>query len=247
MENYRSDTYGELNADIYDDWLAADDPTDAVRCLADLVHDGPAGPVLELGAGTGRVTIPLAESGVDVRAVEVSPAMVARMRAKPGGERIPVTIGDMVETMAATEDRFAMVFVVYSSFFVLMAQEDQVRCFTNVARRLLPGGRFVLECSMPDFSHFQRDQSLDTREVGLEHLKLAAVRHNPVEQRVDGHHVLITNSGIRLAPVSLRYAWPTELDLMARLAGLERRCRWGGWRREPFRGAGMYVTVYEKP
>ena len=246
METYGPDTYGERNADVYDEWHAID-PTDAVRCLAELIKEGPAGPVLELAVGTGRVTIPLAALGFDVRGIDASEAMVARMRAKPGGEAIPVTIGDMADVKPDTDDQFAMVFVVFSTFFFLLTQEDQVRCFANVAERLVPSGRFVLECPMPDVARYQRNQTVETHQVGLDQVRLLAVRHDPVEQRFDGHHVLITNNGIRLAPASMRYAWPTELDLMARLAGLERRHRWGGWRREPFRAEGNYVTVYEKP
>ncbi|HEX6352665.1 class I SAM-dependent methyltransferase [Actinophytocola sp.] len=247
MENYGPETYGELNADVYDEWHAALDPTEAVRGLAELIREGPAGPVLELAVGTGRVTIPLAEQGFDVRGIDASEAMVARMRAKPGGDRIPVTIGDMADVEPDTDERFAMVFVVFSTFFFLMTQEDQVRCFGGVAERLVPGGRFVLECPMPDVARYQRNQTVEVHEMGLGQVRLVAVRHDPVEQRFDGHHVLISNNGIRLAPASMRYAWPTELDLMARLAGLERRHRWGGWRGEPFRAEGNYVTVYEKP
>ncbi|MCP2167093.1 class I SAM-dependent DNA methyltransferase [Goodfellowiella coeruleoviolacea] len=246
MATYGPETYGELNADVYDEWHDID-PTDAVRCLAELLGEGPTGPVLELAVGTGRVTIPLAQLGIDVRGIDASEAMVARMRAKPGGDRIPVTIGDMADVEPGTDDLFAMVFVVFSTFFFLMTQEDQVRCFAGVAERLVPGGRFVLECPMPDVARYQRHQTVETHQVGLDRVRLLAVRHDPVEQRFDGHHVLITNNGIRLAPASMRYAWPSELDLMARLAGLERRHRWGGWRREPFRAEGNYVTVYEKP
>ncbi|MDT0444024.1 class I SAM-dependent DNA methyltransferase [Streptomyces johnsoniae] len=246
MDDYGPETYGELNADVYDEWHAID-PTEAVRFLAELVKEGPAGPVLELAVGTGRVTIPLAAQGVDLRGIDASEAMVARMRAKPGGERIPVTIGDMADVAPDTDDQFAMVFVVFSTFFFLMTQEEQVRCFANVAQRLLPGGRFVLECPMPDVARYDRDQRVEAHHVGLDQVRLTAVRHDPVAQRFEGHHVLITNGGIRLAPAFMRYAWPSELDLMARLAGLECRGRWGGWRREPFRGQGNYVTVYEKP
>lgn len=246
MEAYGPETYGELNADVYDEWHDID-PMDAVGCLVELIREGPAGPVLELAVGTGRVTIPLAEHGVDVRGIDASEAMVARMRAKPGGDRIPVTIGDMVDVEPDTEELFAMVFVVFSTFFFLMTQEDQVRCFANVAERLVPGGRFVLECPMPDVARYQRNQAVETHRVGLDQVRLLTVRHDPVEQRFTGHHVLITNDGIRLAPAFMRYAWPSELDLMARLAGLERRHRWTGWRREPFRAEGDYVTVYEKP
>jgi SAM-dependent methyltransferase len=247
MEPYGPETYGELNADVYDAWHAGLDPADAVRCLAGLIAEGPEGPVLELAVGTGRVTLPLAAQGVDLHGIDASEAMVARMRAKPGGDRIPVTIGDMADVAPDTDALFAMVFVVFSTFFFLQTQEDQVRCFANVARRLLPGGRFVLECPVPDVARYGRNQTVEAQHVALDHVRLIAVRHDPVEQRFDGHHVLIGNDGIRLAPAFMRYAWPSELDLMARLAGLERRERWGGWRREPFRGEGTYVTVYEKP
>ncbi|MFC6091704.1 methyltransferase domain-containing protein [Saccharothrix lopnurensis] len=247
MHSFGPETYGELNADVYDEWHAAHDPTDAVRGLAELAGEGPAGPVFELAVGTGRVTIPLAEAGIDVRGVDASEAMVARMRAKPGGDRIPVVIGDMADVDDGTDDLFAVVFVVFSTFFFLQDQEEQVRCFANAAKRLLPGGRFVLECPMPDVARYQRDQTLETHQVGLDRVRLAAVRHDPVEQRFEGHHVLITERGIKLAPAFMRYAWPAELDLMARLAGLRRVHRWGGWRREPFRAEGNYVTVYEKP
>jgi SAM-dependent methyltransferase len=248
MDKYGPETYGELNADVYDEWRTDLDPTEAVACLADLAAKGPAGPVLELAVGTGRVTIPLAERGIDLRGIEISEAMVARMRAKPGGDRIPVTIGDMADVDPGTDERYAMVFVVYTTFFFLMTQEDQVRCFANAADRLLPGGRFVLECFVPDMGRYQpTNQSVHTHRVDRDSVRLVAVRHDPVDQRFDGQHVLMTNEGIRLAPVSMRYAWPSELDLMARMAGLVRRHRWGGWRREPYTGTGNHVTVYEKP
>ncbi|MEV0680214.1 class I SAM-dependent methyltransferase [Actinosynnema sp. NPDC050436] len=247
MKDLGPETYGELNADVYDEWHAEHDPAEAVRGLAELIAEGPAGPVFELAVGTGRVTIPLAATGVDLRGVDASEAMVARMRAKPGGDRIPVVIGDMVDVDPGTDDLFAMVFVVFSTFFFLPDQDRQVRCFANVAERLLPGGRFVLECPVPDVARYERNQTVETHRVGLDRVRIAAVRHDPVEQRFEGHHVLITGEGTKLAPAFMRYAWPTELDLMARLAGLELRHRWGGWRREPFRGEGTYVTVYEKP
>lgn len=247
MQSFGPETYGEFNADVYDEWHAAHDPTDAVRGLTELIKEGPAGPVFELAVGTGRVTIPLAEAGVDVRGVDASEAMVARMRAKPGGDRIPVVIGDMADVDDGTDDLFAMVLIMFSTFFFLQTQEEQVRCFANAARRLLPGGRFVLECPMPDVARYERNQTLETHQVGLDRVRLAAVRHDPVEQRFEGHHVLITEQGTKLAPAFMRYAWPTELDLMARLAGLRRVHRWGGWHREPFRAEGNYITVYEKP
>lgn len=248
MEKYGPETYGERNADVYDEWHADLDPADAVGCLAELVKEGPPGPVLELAVGTGRVTIPLAARGIDLRGIEVSEAMLARMRAKPGGEHIPVTIGDMADVDPGTDERFALVFVVFTTFFFLMTQEDQVRCFASVADRLVPGGRFVLECFVPDMARYQpTNQSVHAHRVDHDQVRLVAVRHDPIGQRFDGQHILLTDDGIRLAPVAMRYAWPSELDLMARLAGLVRRDRWGGWRREPYLGTGTHVTVYEKP
>ncbi|SOD64376.1 Methyltransferase domain-containing protein [Streptomyces zhaozhouensis] len=247
MDPLRPETYGELNADVYDEWHSANDPGDAVRGLAELIDEGPEGPVLELAVGTGRVTLPLAARGVELWGIDASEAMVERLRAKPGGDQVPVTIGDMADVEPETDASFAMVFVVFSTFFFLMSQDEQVRCFANVARRLLPGGRFVLECPMPDVARYDRDQRVAAHQVGLDHVRLTAVRHDPVEQRFEGQHVLITDDGIKLAPAFMRYAWPSELDLMARLAGLERLHRWGGWHREPFRGEGEYVTVYQKP
>jgi SAM-dependent methyltransferase len=247
MERYGPETYGELNADVYDAWHDDLDPTDAVDLLASLAEEGPKGPVLELAVGTGRVTIPLVERGFDVRGIDASVAMVECLRAKPGGEQIDVTIGDMADVEIGTDESFSMVFVVFTTFFFLMTQDDQVRCFANVADRLVPGGRFVLECLVPDMARYPRGQSVDAHRVGLDHVRLVAVRHSPLEQRFDGQHVLITNDGVRLAPVSMRYAWPSELDLMARMAGLELRHRWGGWRRETFDGTGTHVSVYEKP
>jgi SAM-dependent methyltransferase len=214
----------------------------AVAFLAELA--GP-GPVLELAIGTGRIALPLGERGIDVRGIDASEAMVARLRSKPGGDRIPITIGDFADV--PIEGRFTLVYVVFNTLFALQTQEEQIRCFRNVAGHLLDGGVFVVEAFVPDLTRFDRDQRIETERVGLDQVWLGVARHHPVEQRVESQHVVLAEQGMRFYPVQLRYAYPSELDLMARLAGLQLQARFGGWRRESFTAAsGMHVSVYER-
>ncbi|HET7517747.1 MAG TPA: class I SAM-dependent methyltransferase [Actinomycetes bacterium] len=242
MEGYRPETYGDRIADVYDAIMAdLPDPGDCADRLAELAGPGPA---LELGIGTGRVALPLAARGVEVHGVDASAAMVEQLRAKPGGEAIPVTMGDFADV--PVEGGYRLVYVVFNTFFALLSQDDQVRCFAGVARHLTPEGVFVLTAFVPDLSLYSGGQSVRAHGLGLDHVRLDAARHDPVAQRVDFQHVLMTADGIRFLPGALRYAWPPELDLMARLAGLRLRERWGGWRREPFDAAsGLHVSVYE--
>jgi SAM-dependent methyltransferase len=245
MEGYRPETYGDRIADIYDALMAdLPDPADCADRLAELAG---AGPALELGIGTGRVALPLAARGVEVHGIDASAAMVEQLRAKPGGEAIPVTFGDFAGVpVAPVEGGYPLVYVVFNTFFALLTQEDQVRCFAGVAGRLAPGGAFVLQGFVPDPTLHPGGQSVRATHLGLEQVRLDLARHDPVAQRVDFQHVLLTGDGIRLLPGAVRYAWPAELDLMARLAGLRLRERWGGWRREPFgAGSGLHVSVYE--
>ena len=231
---------GERWAEVYDAWHPEHEEA-AIRTLADLVGGGRA---LELGIGTGRIALPLAARGVEVLGIEASPGMVRRLRAKPGGASIPVTVGDFAEV--GVEGRFSLIFAVFNTFFALLTQEAQVRCFRNVASRLADGGVFAIEAFMPDLTRFAHGQALETVRVEKDRVLLVASRHDPVTQRVDSQHIAITGSGAALYPVSMRYAWPAELDLMARLAGLRLRDRWGGWDREPFTaGSRRHVSVYE--
>ena len=171
--------------------------------------------------------------------------MVARLRSKQGGERIPVTIGDFADV--PIEGRYTLVYVVFNTLFALQTQEAQIRCVRNVAACLADDGVFVVEAVVPDLSRFDRDQRIETERVGLDQVWLGAARHHPVEQRVESQHVLLSEQGMRFYPVQIRYAYPSELDLMARLAGLQLRARFGGWRREPFTAASaMHVSVYER-
>jgi SAM-dependent methyltransferase len=218
---------------------------DTDAAVAFLVELARAGPALELAIGTGRIALPLAERGIDVHGIDASEAMVARLRSKQGGERIPVTIGDFADV--PIEGRYTLVYVVFNTLFALQTQEAQIRCFRNVAACLADDGVFVVEAFVPDLSRFDRDQRIETERVGLDQVWLGAARHHPVEQRVESQHVLLSEQGIRFYPVQIRYAYPSELDLMARLAGLQLRARFGGWRREPFTAASaMHVSVYER-
>jgi SAM-dependent methyltransferase len=241
MQDYGPETYGDRIAPLYDSLYEEELGTDAaVDGLARLA--GP-GPVLELAIGTGRLAIPLAQRAVDVRGIDASEAMVARMRAKPGGADIPVAMGDFAEV--GVEGSFSLIYVAFNTIFALLTQEDQLRCFRNVAARLADGGRFVVEAFVPDLGRFDRGQRVGVSAVRLDRVDLEVSRHDPLNQRVDSQHIFVTDGGTQLAPVSLRYAFPSELDLMARLAGLELKERWGGWSGEPFTNTSTdHVSVY---
>ena len=242
MPDHDAATYGDRMADVYDGWFAVPlDTQDTVALLSDLAG---AGPVLELGIGTGRIALPLAQRGHEVHGVDASEAMVEKLRSKAGGEDIPVTIGDFAEV--DVEGAFSLVYVVFNTFFALLSQEDQVRCFSNIARRLREGGVFVIEAFVPDMTRWDRGQRMEAHHVENDSVVLGVSRHDPVEQRIASNHLLVSEGGVRLYPVRLRYAWPSELDLMARLAGLRLRERWGGWLRESFSASSVkHVSVYE--
>ncbi len=241
MDDYGPATYGDRIADVYDGFYDDRLDTDAaVETLARLAGDGP---VLELAIGTGRLALPLAGRGLEVHGIDASEAMVAKLRAKPGGDRIPVTIGDFAEV--GVTGSYALIFVAFNTLFALPTQEDQLRCFANVAAHLAEGGVFAVEGFVPDLARFDRGQRTNTTSVETDRVVIDASVHDPVAQRVVSQHVVITEAGTKLYPIDIRYAFPSELDLMARLAGLELRSRWGGWRREDFTSSSQrHVSVY---
>lgn len=243
MSAYDETTYGERIAEVYDDWhTGVFDEQATIAALKDLAG---AGPVLELGIGTGRIALPLAALGLEVHGLDASAAMVAKLRAKPGGERLPVTIGNFAEV--GVDGVFSLVYVAFNTFFMLTSQEEQVRCFANVAAHLTAGGRFVIEAFVPDQTRFIRHQITQVTNVETDCVKLEASQHDPVNQRCISQHVVISEAGIKLYPIEIRYAWPSELDLMGRLAGMRLCERWGDWRREPFTAAsGSHISVYER-
>ena len=244
MEGYEPATYGDQIARIYDDLYShMFDPEAQTTLLAELAGRGPA---LELGVGTGRVALPLSERGVEVHGIDTSEAMVAKLRAKQGGGGIPVTTADFADF--DFDVTFSLVYVVFNTLFALRTQEEQVSCFAAVARHLRSGGRFLVEAFVPDPARFDRDQRTHVADVGLERVELEASRHDGARQEVVSQHVVLTQEGTFLYPVTIRYAWPSELDLMARLAGLALEGRWGGWHKEAFGSASStHVTVYLKP
>ena len=218
------------------------DEDEAVAFLAELAG---AGPALELAIGTGRIGLPLAARGVAVEGIDLSPDMVAQLRKKPGGEDIPVTIGDFSEVPVSGSYR--LIYVVYNTFFNLLHQEEQVRCFENVAAHLADGGSFVIEARVPGhINGLHENQYVDAEEVGVDEVWLDVARYNPVSQRLEETHVsLSADGGVRLFPIVTRYCYPSELDLMARIAGLRLKERWGGWNRERFDSRSILaVSVY---
>lgn len=242
MEEYGPDTYGERIAAIYDD-LYEDlfDVEGAVRFLAPLA----SGRALEFGIGTGRIALPLAAQGVDVVGVDASPRMVERLRAKPGGANLEVIMGDFSE--AEVDGSFSLVYLLFNTIFGLPDQESQVRCFANAARHLTDDGVFVIEAFVPDSGRFDRGQRVSANDVGSDFIDLEASRHDPVAQRVESQHAIVRSTGIELYPVVIRYAYPAELDLMARLTGLRLRERWATWGRDGFGSdSGSHISVYER-
>ena len=228
MTDYNDSTYGDRIADIYDNWYQNYD-VKAVKALAELAGDGPA---LELGIGTGRIALPLQTHGVMVHGIDSSEKMIAQLRAKPGGDRIPVTIGDFVEVPVTGQ--YPLIYVPFNTIFAPLTQEEQVKCFQNAAKHLTADGTFLTETFMPDMTRFQQDQNISLVAMDDGYLRIDTSRHDAVQQIIYSQHVAWTESGARFYPVKLRYIWPSELDLMARLAGLRLVERWGDWDKSPF-------------
>jgi SAM-dependent methyltransferase len=242
-----TDSFGPDVAAGYDNHPRGDEK-DAVARLADLARGGPA---LELAIGTGRVALPLAATGVRVDGVELSAAMIEQLRAKAGGAAMTVAHGDMATV--EMPDRYRLVFIAFNSLMNLLTQDEQVQCVANAARHLTDDGVFVVENVVPDPMYGLRqdrdgvDQYVETAGVGPDGVRLEVGRFDRASQRVDKCHVRVGASGISLGPLALRYVWPSELDLMARLAGLRLRERHGGWAGEPFDGRSLrHVSVYAR-
>ena len=245
MDEYGPSTYGDRIADVYDtlydDVPFSDDPSRTAAFLHDLAGSGPA---LELGIGTGRVALPLAATGTQVHGIDASEAMVGRLREKPGGGELPITMGDFSDF--SLETRFGVIYVVFNTFFGLLTQADQVACFRAVARHLQPDGVFSMEAFVPDVSRFDRGQRVSAISVRPDEVSLEATKHDPVAQSSETQHVVIRGDGIRLFPVKIRFAFVAELDLMAQLAGLRLRERWSDWDRSPFSSASpKHISVWE--
>jgi SAM-dependent methyltransferase len=238
-ENY----FGERVAARYDDDEVMFDPAvvePTVEFLARLAGDGAA---LELAIGTGRIALPLARRGVRVRGIDLSEEMVARLRAKPGAEEIAVTIGDFASTVV--EGTFSLAYLVYNTINNLTTQDEQVACFQNVAAHLEPGGCFVIEVGVPALQRLPPGETV--RAFNVSPTRLGFDEYDVQSQGLVSHHYSIRDGGLEVISVPFRYVWPSELDLMARLAGMTLRERWSGWTREPFTSESTaHVSVWEK-
>jgi SAM-dependent methyltransferase len=210
--------------------------------LAELA--GPGGRALELAIGTGRVALPLAARGVEVHGIDLSEAMVARLRAKPGGADVPVTVGDF--STARVDGEFDLVYLVFNTIGNVATQDGQVATFANAARHLRPGGCFVVETGVPGVLRAQPDHRYRVFSHTDEHHGID--EYDPVTQLMWSHHYSrAADGGYSRNSVPFRYAWPAELDLMARLAGMRLRERWGWWDRSPFTAeSDAHVSVWEK-
>lgn len=234
--------YGDSWAEVYDQTTGYLDTDGAVEFLSGLAKDGR---VLELGIGTGRIALPLAARGVKIAGIDASTAMVRKLREKPGGPDIPVTLGDITD-IAIADGPYRLVFLIYNTLFSLPSQSRQVKCFENVSAVLEPHGLFVVECFVPDLTSIVRGQRVRVVNVAEELVTIEVSQYDMSAQRMRGQLVTLSGEGIRFGPIAFRYAWPDELDLMAAQAGLTLRHRFRDWAENPFRpGCERHVSVYE--
>ena len=235
--------FGESVAARYDDDAEMFDPAvvdPTVDFLAGLAGDGRA---LELGIGTGRIALPLARRGVPVHGIDLSHAMVARLRAKPGGEKIGVTIGDFATT--TVDGTFSLAYLVFNTIMNLTTQAAQVACFRNVAAHLEPGGAFVIEVGVPGLRRLPPGETVHA--FHFSETRWGLDEYDVANQGLVSHHVTLVDGRLERNSIPFRYVWPAELDLMAELAGMTLRERWSGWRREPFTSeSDTHVSVWEK-
>lgn len=241
MKEFGPDTFGKLHAETYDALHNPGTTDDAVSLLADLAGGGRT---LELAIGTGRVALPLAERGVDITGFDASPEMLEKLKQKPGGDRMPTVVADMASFDLG--ERFDFAFLIFNTIYNLTRQEDQVSCFQHVAKHLNPRGKFVVEAFMPDRETFERHQAVRTKYVSFDRVWLEAVQHDPITQNLSYQRIHISGDGVSLSPLPMRYIWPSEMDLMAQIAGMKLIDRWGSWQRAPFTAdSDMHVSVYQ--
>lgn len=247
VEGYDARTYGDRFADVYDDWYA--DVTDTAACtaaLAELARAHGDGPILELGIGSGRLALPLAELGIEVHGIDASEAMIERLRAKPRGQELHVTIGDMAQLELADPPAFSVVFVAFNTFFNLAKQAEQAQCLERVAALLAPDGAFVLEAFVPDLGDGPGiDGAVSPRQITTDEVVLTVSQRDRSAQTISGQHVHITEGGIRLRPWHLRYLSPEQLDALAADAGLRLEARSSDWTGQPFTDAStVHISTY---
>jgi SAM-dependent methyltransferase len=213
-----------------------------VDFLADLTETGRRR-ALELGVGTGRIAIPLSQRGIEVCGIDLSAAMIARLKAHPGGERIDVTVGDFAAVTAGRT--FPVVYLLRNTIMNLTTQDQQLDCFRNAAAQLETGGAFVIEVIVPDLQRLPPGETIRAFTVTPAHLGFE--EYDVATQIAYSHHYWIVDGGLETFSAPFRYVWPAELDLMARLAGLSLRDRWSSWQRDPFTSESRsHISVWEK-
>jgi SAM-dependent methyltransferase len=236
-----TDYFAGRVAERYDERTSGMPVEPIVDFVAELAGGGPA---LELGIGTGRIALPLAAHGVRVHGIELSPDMVAQLRSKPGADRVDVTIGDFATTRVAST--FSVAYLVANTIMNLTSQDAQLACFENVAAHLQPGGCFVIEVLVPGLRRLPPGDTFQIFDVSDGHIGFDEI--DVATQHLVSHHFWIDGDTVETTSPPFRYVWPSELDLMARIAGLTLRERWGGWRREQFTSeSDKHVSVWEKP
>lgn len=245
MGDFDPSEYGRHIAAVYDDLAPAAFAVDTGATVDRLTELADGGPVLEFGIGTGRVALPLAARGLAVCGIEGSAEMVAQLRSKPGGGALPVAVGDFADVRMDGE--FGLVVLVANTVYALPTQDAQVACFRNAAAHLRPGGRFVIEAWVPDVADFRHGRAVRIVSIADRQVVLEAAELDPVEQRMRTTKLFCGPDTVRAFPANHRYAWPSELDLMARLAGMTREARWQDWSASPYVASSpTHVTVYQK-
>ena len=241
------DHFGEDVASRYDQSDEPEFDPKVIEATADfLAALAATGPALEFAIGTGRIALPLAAHGVEVHGIDLSSAMVARLRRKPGGASLPVQVGDFTSTVVEGAGSFALVYLVYNTIENVTTQAGQVAAFRNAARHLAPGGAFVIECTVPDLRRLPEGSTSVVFAMGDRHWGID--EYDVVNQGLVSHHFNMVDGQVEYGAWPFRYVWPAELDLMAELAGMRLRERWTDWRREPFTSESRkHISVWEKP
>ncbi len=236
--------FDERRAATYDDDAEMFDPAVVDPVVSFLVKLSGDGSALEFGIGTGRIALPLARRGVPVHGVDMSKAMIERLKLKQDGEEIDVTIGDFSTTIV--DGSFSLVYLVFNTIMNLTTQTSQVACFRNAAAHLKPGGHFVIEVMVPQLQRLAKSETLLAYDLSEKHWGVD--EYDVVSQGLTSHHARIVDGNIELFSTPFRYVWPAELDLMAQLAGMTLVERWAGWDQEPFTGVShSHVSVWVKP
>jgi len=241
MENYGPSTYGDTIAEVYDNIYQYVNPDMIER----LYECAPNGQVFELGIGTGRIAIPLLNRGINIDGIDSSAAMIEKLKTKLNGRHIGLQIGDF--SKFKTVKKYDLIYIVFNTLYGLLTQEDQMNCFRCVSDALKPKGRFVIEGFVPDVTRFDRGQTIRTDEIETNLVQLECSKHDLINQRVDSQIIRITENGIKLIPVNVRYVWPSELNLMAKITGFELSERWSNWKKDNFNSDSLsHISIYEK-